>query len=285
MYAKWNESRYHYRKILNRCLLYATVIVVVGAFMLPFLWMVSVAVKPADEVFLFPPRVLPGHPTLLNFATALNPAFLRYGLNSILVATLTTAVTVLFAVFSAYSFSRLEFPGRKALLVVIILTQLLPLAVLIVPMYRILSRMGLINTYPALLIAYLTFTIPVAVWFLRGFFAGIPFELEESAMIDGCTRGRAFFAVVLPLSLPGISATATYVFFVTWQELMFSLAFTTTRDMRTLSVGILDFIGEHVTDWGALMAASILVCLPVFALFIFMQNQFIAGLTEGAIKG
>jgi ABC-type glycerol-3-phosphate transport system permease component len=149
----------------------------------------------------------------------------------------------------------------------------------------IIERMGLINTYPALLIAYLTFTIPVAVWFLRGFFAGIPLELEESAMIDGCTRGRAFFAVVLPLSLPGISATATYVFFVTWQELMFSLAFTTTRDMRTLSVGILDFIGEHVTDWGALMAASILVCLPVFALFIFMQNQFIAGLTEGAIKG
>ncbi len=279
------ETWYRYRRKLDRFMLYAALIIVVGAFMFPFLWMLSVALKPQDEVFLFPPRFLPQHPTLLNFGKALYPAFLRYGLNSIIVATLTTLVTVFFAIFSAYSFSRLEFPGRKTLLVVIILTQLLPLAVLIVPMYRILSRMGLIDSYFALLIAYLTFTVPVAVWFLRGFFAGIPYELEESAMIDGCTRLRAFFSVVLPLSLPGISATAAYVFFVTWQELMFSLAFITTRDMRTLPVGILDFIGEHVTDWGALMAAALLVCLPVFALFMVMQNEFIAGLTEGAIKG
>ncbi len=104
-------------------------------------------------------------------------------------------------------------------------------------------------------------------------------------MIDGCTQLEAFLRIILPLSLPGISATAAYVFFVTWQELMFSLAFETTKDMRTLPVGVLDFIGEHVTDWGALMAASVLVCVPVFLLFIFIQNQFIAGLTKGAIKG
>jgi multiple sugar transport system permease protein/raffinose/stachyose/melibiose transport system permease protein len=273
------------RKKLSRVVLYVLVLMTLLVFVGPIAWMFSVAVKSPEETFEFPPTFLPVHPTLMNFQRALNPVFLRYGLNSIIVSTATTALTIFFAVFSSYSFSRLRFKGRKLLLVLILLTQLLPLAVLIVPIFRIMSGLGMINTYPALMIAYMTFTIPVAVWFLRGFFYGIPYELEEAAMIDGCTRLRAFLSVILPLSLPGISATGTYVFFVTWQELMFSLAFITTKDMRTLPVGVLDFIGEHVTDWGALMAASILVCVPVFLLFVFMQNQLIAGLTEGAIKG
>lgn len=280
------EQLWHrYRKRLYRVLIYGLVLVTVAVFVGPILWMVSVALKSPQETFRFPPTFLPEWPTLENFAKALNPVFLRYALNSILVAGLTTALTLLFAVFSSYSFSRLKFRGRKPLLVIILLTQLLPLAVLIVPMFRIMSSLGMINTYPALIIAYLTFTIPVAVWFLRSFFHNIPYELEEAAMIDGCTRMRAFFSVILPLSLPGISATGSYVFFVTWQELLFSLAFMTSKDMRTLPLGVLDFIGEHVTDWGALMAASILVCVPVFVLFMFMQNQLIAGLTEGAVKG
>src|SRR5690606_2679585 len=140
------------------------------------------------------------------------------------------------ATLSAYAFSRLQFPGRKVWLSLIILTQLLPLAVLIVPMHRIMSNLGLLNSYPALVIAYLTFTVPVAVWFLRGFIAGIPVEIEEAAMIDGCTRLQSFIRVILPLSVPGMTATATYVFVLTWQELMFASAFTVTQDMRTLPI-------------------------------------------------
>jgi ABC-type glycerol-3-phosphate transport system permease component len=274
-----------FQKKLHRVTIYVLVLITIAFFIFPILWMLSVAFKSSAETFRFPPTFLPDAPTLENFQKALNPVFLRYAFNSVLVAGLTTVLTIFFAVFSSYSFSRLRFRGRKPLLVVILLTQLLPLAVLIVPMFRIVSSLGMINTYPALIVAYMTFTIPVAVWFLRGFFFGIPYELEEAAMIDGCTRLRAFLSVILPLSLPGISATATYVFFVSWQELLFSLAFMTSKDMRTLPVGVLDFIGEHVTDWGALMAASVLVCVPVFLLFMFMQNQLIAGLTEGAIKG
>jgi multiple sugar transport system permease protein/raffinose/stachyose/melibiose transport system permease protein len=280
------EAAWHaYRKKLQRVMIYLLVLITIAFFICPILWMLSVALKSPAEIFRFPPTFLPDMPTLENFHKALNPVFLRYALNSILVAGLTTVLTIFFAVFSSYSFSRLRFRGRKPLLVLILLTQLLPLAVIIVPMFRIISNLGMINTYPALIVAYMTFTIPVAVWFLRGFFFGIPFELEEAAMIDGCTRLRAFTSVILPLSLPGISATATYVFFVSWQEMLFSLAFMTSKDMRTLPIGVLDFIGEHVTDWGALMAASVLVCVPVFLLFVFMQNQLIAGLTEGAIKG
>lgn len=283
--AKREASWHSIRKKLHRVMIYVLVLITMAVFVCPILWMLSVALKSPQETFVFPPTFLPAAPTLVNFEKALNPVFLRYGFNSILVATSTTVLTLIFAVFSSYSFSRLRFRGRKPLLVVILLTQLLPLAVLIVPIFRILGGLGLLDTYPSLIIAYLTFTIPVAVWFLRGFFHGIPYELEEAAMIDGCTRLRAFASVILPLSLPGISATGTYVFFVTWQEMLFSLAFMTSKSMRTLPIGVLDFIGEHVTDWGALMAASVLVCVPVFLLFMFMQNQLIAGLTEGAIKG
>jgi ABC-type glycerol-3-phosphate transport system permease component len=256
------HRRRSYRKLLRQIMIYVLVIITVAFFALPLLWMLSAALKQPDELFTFPPRLLPMRPTLENFRSALTPAFLRYGLNSAIVATLTTTITLVAATFSA-----------------------LPLAVLIVPMYRIMTRFNMLDTYPALVIAYLTFTIPVAVWFLRGFFAAIPHELEEAAQIDGASRLQAFLLVVLPISLPGISATATYVFFVTWQEFMFALAFTTSRPMRTLPVGILDFIGEHQTDWGVLMAASVLVCLPVFFLFFVLQRQFIAGLTQGAIKG
>ena len=279
------HRRRSYRKVLRHVLIYALVVITVAFFAVPLLWMLSVAVKQPSELFSFPPRLIPSHPTLDNFRAALTPAFLRYGLNSAIVATMTTVITLLAAVFAAYSFSRLRYRGRKTLLILILFTQLLPLAVLIVPMYRIMGRLDMLDTYPALVIAYLTFTVPVAVWFLRGFFDGIPHELEEAAQIDGASRLQAFLRIVLPISLPGISATATYVFFVTWQEFMFALAFTTSKSMRTLPVGILDFIGEHQTDWGVLMAASVLVCLPVFFLFFLLQRQFIAGLTQGAIKG
>lgn len=269
----------------QRLVVYLLLIVVIVGFMVPFVWMLSTALKPIGEIFTFPPRVIPENPTLDNFAVALNPTFIRYGVNSLLVATMATVVTLFFAVLSAYAFSRLKFPGRKLFLSLIILTQLLPLAVLIVPMHRLMSGLGLLNTYPALMIAYLTFTVPVAVWFLRGFIAAIPEEIEEAAMIDGCTRLQSFLRVVLPLSVPGITATATYVFIITWQELMFASAFMVDQELRTLPIGVLDFIGERTTDWGGLMAASILVCIPVFIIFLFLQQRFIAGLTSGAIKG
>jgi ABC-type glycerol-3-phosphate transport system permease component len=142
----------------------------------------------------------------------------------------------------------------------------------------------LLNTYFSLIVAYLTFTVPVAVWLMRGFLVGLPVELEEAAQIDGCTRMGSFFRVVVPISGPGIAATATYVFFLSWQEFLFALAFM-SGDMQTLPVGVLGYIGEHTTDWGRLMAASSLVCLPVLVLFLFLQRQFIAGLVQGSVKG
>jgi len=271
-------------QVPRRALVYAAVVVVVGLFLSPFVWMLSMALKPPNEIFAFPPTLLPHHPTAANFSGALTPTFLRYGFNSLVVAFATTVVTVPVALLSAYAFSRLRFPGRKQILALIILTQLLPLVVLVVPIYQIMADWHLLNTYPALIIAYLTFTIPVAVWLLRGFLVGLPVELEEAGQIDGCTRIGAFFRIIVPLTAPGISATATYVFFLSWQEFLFALTFM-SGSMQTLPVGVLGYIGEHTTDWGLLMAASTLVCVPVFVLFLFLQRQFIAGLVQGGVKG
>src|SRR5438270_8948913 len=158
-----HSTSYVLRSAGRHTLIYAAVLAVLVLFMFPFMWMLSMALKPGTEIFAFPPTLIPQHPALHNFAVALDPTFLRYGLNSLVVAVVTTVVTVPVALLSAYSFSRLRFPGRRHILAVIILTQLLPLVVLIVPIYQIMGDWQLLNTYLALIIAYLTFTVPVAV--------------------------------------------------------------------------------------------------------------------------
>ena len=280
-----SHRRVGFRQRLASLPFYVLALLVVAAFILPFSWMVSMAFKQPDEWFVTPPRLIPLHPTLANFAGALDPIFLRYAFNSVVISCTTTVVTIVFAVFSSYAFSRLRFPGRRQIFTITILTQLLPLVVLIIPIYRFFGEHHLVNTYLALVVSYLTFTVPVAVWLLRGFFISIPPDFEEAAKIDGCSQLGAFIRIVLPLSTPGIASTATYVFFTTWQEFLFALSLTTSQDMRTLPVGILGYVGEHYTQWGLLMAASVLICIPVFFLFLVLQRQFVAGLVRGGVKG
>jgi len=206
-------------------------------------------------------------------------------LNSLLIAASSTIIVLAVALFSSYSYARLRFPGRDFFFVLILLSQLFPLAAIIVSLYKLMSQFRLIDTYWSLIIAYLTFSVPVGVWLLRNFFLGIPRELEEAAMIDGCTRFMAFWKVVVPLVRPGLGATFAYLFFITWQEFMFALTFITSETKRTLPVGIFDYVGQYETNWGNLMAASALICIPVFILFMFVQQQLVGGLTRGSIKG
>ena len=264
---------------------YAAALLIAAVFGVPLLWMVSTSVKTPAEVFTVPPTLIPSRVTLENYAAVLGLDFLRYFWNSLLVAVGTTALTLLFGVFAAYGFSRLRFRGRKPLLIGIILTQLLPMAVLIVPIYRIVASLDLLDTHPGLIIAYLTFDLPVAIWLMRGFFFGVPRELEEAAQLDGSSHLGAFLRVTLPLAAPGVVATGAYAFFMAWQDFMFALAFMSSNEMRTLPLGVLGYIGEHQTDWGKLMAASVLLMVPVFVIFAFVQRQFISGLTRGAVKG
>jgi ABC-type glycerol-3-phosphate transport system permease component len=269
----------------NRLLVGLFAILVAAFYGIPLLFMISTSVKLPTAVFTTPPTLLPRAITFDNYHAILGLDYVRFFFNSLVVAAGTTVLALLFGIGSSYAFSRLHFRGRKPLLIAIILTQLLPLAVLIIPIYRIAHSLALLNTYPGLMVAYLTFDLPVAIWLMRGFYVGIPRELEDAAQIDGANAFQAFRQVTLPLAIPGIMATAAYCFFMAWQDFMFALVFMTDNDKRTLPLGVLSYIGEHQTDWGKLMAASVLLMIPVFVIFALVQRQFVSGLTRGAVKG
>jgi multiple sugar transport system permease protein/raffinose/stachyose/melibiose transport system permease protein len=160
-----------------------------------------------------------------------------------------------------------------------------PGSAIIIPIYQMMREAHLLNTYASLIIAYVAVTLPVAIWMLRGFLSRLPMSLEEAAAIDGAGPLRTFFDIIVPLCRPGIAATAVFVLIVTWQEFLFALSFTSTKSMRTLPVGMNDFIGQYGIRYGELMASSVLISLPVVVIFMFLQRQFVAGLTAGAVKG
>jgi multiple sugar transport system permease protein/raffinose/stachyose/melibiose transport system permease protein len=255
--------------------------------LLPIVWMISTAFKPPQEQFTAPPSLFPVHPTLNNFETIATPWFIRIFSNSLIVASSTAALAIIISILPSYAFARLRFRGKSQLFYLIIISQIFPLAALIIPLYIIFSTLNLLNTYSSLIIAYLAFTIPTAVWLLNGFVRGIPTELEESAQIDGCSRFGAFIRIVLPLLAPGIVATATYVFICAWQEFLFALVLISSDEMKTLTVGILRFLGQYsyAIDWGAIMAACTISSLPVFVLFMLLQRQLVSGLLRGSLKG
>ena len=273
------------RQVVRNGILIGLQVILAVIILVPFLWMFSVSIKPGNEPFSIPPRLWPHRPTLDNYENAFYPEFRRYFLNSIIVSVLTMILSISIGMLAAYSFGRFKFRGARAILIAIILAQMFPVATMIIPLYRIMNGFGLINTYPALVMAYLTITLPVSIWMLRGFIQSIPPDLEEAAMVDGCTRLQAFRRLIVPLARPGIAATAVWIAVVTWQEFLFALVFTTTTNMRTIPVGMADFQGQFGIRYGELMASSVMVSVPIIVLFFFLQRYFVAGLTAGATKG
>ena len=253
--------------------------------LVPFFWMVSVSLKPASEPFAIPARLWPDNPTLENYVTAFRPEFRVYFMNSIIVSLSTVAIVVSLALLAAYTFTRNQTRVILFLMALVIAAQMFPASAIIIPIYKMMREAGLLNTYLSLILAYITGTLPVAIWMLRAFMARLPVELDEAAAVDGCGPFRTFFSVILPLCRPGIVATAVFVLIVTWQEFLFALSFTSTKDMRTLPVGMNDFIGQYGIRYGELMASSVLISIPVVAVFFLLQRQFVAGLTAGAVKG
>ncbi len=252
--------------------------------LLPILWAVNFSLKPPGEQYSLR-TIFSANYTFENYKNALYPAFVRYILNSILVSVGTAVAALTISLFAAYAFSRLRFWGRQTLFIGILLSQLIPITIIIIPVYQVLKALRLINSYPGLILAYLTFTVPVSIWMLKGFFDNIPIEIEEAAIIDGCTKLSAFFRVVLPISKPGVTATIVWILIATWQEMIYALTVMTSKEMRTISVGILDFFGQWTIDYPTLFAGAIIVSVPIVVVFIFLQKYFVAGLAEGAVKG
>lgn len=253
--------------------------------LLPFFWMVSVSLKPPTEPFAIPARLWPDNPTIDNYITAFRPEFRTYFFNSLVVSLSTVVISVTLGLLAAYSFTRAQLGVMSALVGLVVLAQMFPHSAIIIPIYKMMRNANLLNTYWSLILAYVSVTLPVAIWMLRGFLLKLPAALEESAAIDGATPLRVFWDIVVPLSRPGLIATSVYVLIVTWQEFLFALSFTSTKEMRTLPVGLNDFIGQYGIRYGELMASSVMVSLPVMAVFFFLQRYFVAGITAGAVKG
>jgi multiple sugar transport system permease protein len=256
----------------------------------PMVWMLLTSIKSGFAAMQFPPQWLPSEPTLASYEKLLDPTnsvgqdFLRFFWNSLFVSTITTLLAVAVAVPAAYAFSRFEFPGRKFLFFAVLLRNMFPAVIFLVPLFILMRLLGLVNTHGSLILTYLTFGLPLAIWLLKGFYDNIPYQLEQAARIDGATRFQAFLLIVMPLSTPGIIATAIYSFIGAWNEYIFAYTFLNKNDQLTLPVGIQRFFSENTTDFPGLMAASFIMSLPVVILFLLLQRFFVRALTEGAVK-
>jgi len=274
------------KKLLSKFIWSFLLLCIIAFVLFPFFQVLSTSLKSPQEQFKIPVNFIPKDSTIINFKQALGrKEFVRYFINSLVVSSSTMIVTIFVALIGAYGFTRIKFPGRKFFLVMVLFGQLFCLPAIAVPIYKIIGVLKISNSYQGLIISYLAFTVPVSIWLFRGFLYNIPKELEEASLIDGCTKLSAFWKIVVPLLRPAIGAIGAYVFFLTWQEFLFALIIMTKKEYRTLPIGIMDFVGYYETNWGNLMAASILITLPVFVIFMFLQRQLIEGLTQGSVKG
>jgi ABC-type glycerol-3-phosphate transport system permease component len=265
---------------------YLAAVALASVSLFPFAWMLISSFKELRELYTVPPTWWPDRPTLANYVKVLTGSNIpRYFLNSTIVSLGATALALAVAIFSAYGFARFRFRGRTLLQTSVLATQMLPTAVIIVPLFIVLRNLGLLNTYLGLILVYLILTLPLCVYMLTGYFRTIPLELDEAAIIDGASRLTVLLRITLPLSLPGIAATVVYCFVTTWNEFIFALSFALDSRVKTLPIGLAEFSTEFNTDWGAVMAASVVMTLPIAAMFLALQRYFVGGLTAGATKG
>jgi multiple sugar transport system permease protein len=263
---------------------------VVAFAVLPMAWMFSTSIKSEFAATQQPPQWIPDEPTFEQYVTLLSPAnptgqqFLGYLRNSIWVSTATTVLGILVAVPAAYAFSRFTFPGREPLFFSVLVRNMFPVVVFLIPLFILMKRLGLIDTHLSLILTYLTFGLPLSIWLLKGFYDNIPPELERAARIDGATRFQAFWKIVMPLSMPGIVATAIYAFIQGWNEYVYARTFINSEELMTMPVGLENFFSEYVSNWPGLMAASFIMSVPVVVLFLVLQRHFVRALTEGAVK-
>lgn len=251
----------------------------------PLVWMALTSIKPRSEILTRTPVFWPSDPVFARYLNVVERGFTTYLTNSVVVTLTTVAIGVTVAVLAGYALARFDLPFKRYLLLVVLATQMFPAVVLIIPLFTVMRRLDLLGTYYGLIITYLSFSTPLAVWILRGFFRAIPDELEEAALVDGCTRFGAIRRIVLPLAGPGIAACSIFVFIAAWNEFLFALTFIQDDAMYTLPVGLTAFSGRAATDHGAIMAFSVMFTLPVVAFFLLLHRRLTEGLVAGAVKG
>lgn len=265
-----------------------SILLVMGAVFaaFPILWMVCSSLKANSAIFAWPPKFIDETASLNSYMEVLTDTTkIRFFLNSYIVAGAVVLLTLFVGILAAYAFSRFDFPGKGIFNSLIISVQAIPPIVLLIPYMGMIVAMGLFNTYWALILTYLVTTLPYCILMMTGYFNTLSKELDEAVMIDGGSRWKALWSVLVPISLPGMVSVGMYTFMQAWNEYLFALALTQTTEMRTVPIGINLLMGQHAYDWSQMMAMSVLGSIPVLILFIFFQKYFIAGMSSGGVKG
>jgi ABC-type glycerol-3-phosphate transport system permease component len=272
--------------MLKRGWKYAAMLAVSAFALFPVYWVVITSLKPRSEIYTRTPDLWPSDPQWHIYPDVLNEGHVgRALMNSLVVAGATTLICLIVGALAAYALTRFDIPLKRVLLMLVLMTQMFPLVVLVIPLFVIMRKSGLLGTYWSLIITYLAFSVPLAIWVMRGFIMSIPEELEHAARIDGATRIGAMVRVVLPLAAPGLAVTAVLSFLEGWKEFLLALTFMNDDSRKTVPLVLQTFVGRGDTDWGAVMATSVLYTLPVAVVFVLARKHLMTARTAGAVKG
>lgn len=281
-------------KSIKRILLFLLTIPVILFIFLPVAWLVISSISTKAELLNIPIHWIPQQPTLENYTNILTPGtstsevsktFKVVMGNSFLVATMVTTICLVVGSLAGYALVRIRFPFRRGLLLGILGTRMIPEISLVIPLYIIATHIKIYDTPWVLILTYLSFALPFAIWIIASFFEAIPTELEDAALIDGCSRLRILFNIVMPISTPGLVSTAIFIFLMSWDEFFFALIFTSTIAAKTMPVAIAEFVGRYTVDITAMMAGGVFAALPPVLLSLIFQRYIVSGLTSGAVKG
>jgi len=282
------------RKLFNKLGLSLLTLPVLFFVFFPLLWLFSASLSTQVELYAVPPHWIPQHPTLQNYLDIVFPSLATSSVprtfavsiwNSIKIASIVTVICIVMGSLAAYALVRIPFRLNRTLQLGILATRMIPEVSLILPLFIIASGLQLINKPIVLIIAYLTFALPYAIWLMAAYFQTVPIELEDAARLDGCTRLGILFQVIMPISVPGLVSTAMFVFLVAWDEFFYALIFTSTLAAKTAPVAIAEFVGRYVVNINGMMAGGILAALPPVVLALIFQRYIVRGLTAGAVKG
>ncbi len=272
----------------RRALLYVALALLLVYAFFPTFWLLSTSIKPQLEAFQNPPTWWPRQFTFFSYQILPQDqqGFVQYFKNSLIVSLATTFLTLLAATPGGYVLSRFQFRGARSLILLILATQMFPYVTILISLYTLFRQLGMLNTYPALILAFTTFSLPFSIWMIKGFCDTLPTDLEDAARVDGLSRLGVLWSIVMPIIIPGVVAVGFFAFLNSWNELLYALTLTNSPDMRTIPAGfVLTYIGEFQDRWPDMMAASVVVSLPIVVLFTLFQKQLVSGLTAGAVKG
>lgn len=273
-------------KLLPRIGLILLIILVVAFVAFPLLWMLLSSLKPSVELFKSPPSFLPKDPSFDWYRSAFSDSIVvRYFVNSLIVAVSTMLIVVLIGTPGAYSLARFNYRGRKAMMMGVLSSYCIPPIMLLIPLYRIISGIGLSSSYVGVIVGHITVTLPFAIWLMIPFFQKIPKEIEEAALVDGASGFATFYRIILPLCIPGVLSTGIMAFILSWNEYLLSSVLVSSDNMKTLTVGLANYISSTEINWGVVMALGTATTIPIIILFTAIQKYFVEGLTAGAVKG